>query len=73
MDKTIVEASQRCTYTIYNVTSSMKTMQDQLQPYDENAYMHLNTTTKRLEMEESNIHDKVYDNKHAIEIGLRIL
>ena len=73
VEKTIVEAAQRATDTIYNVTSSMKTMQDQLRPYDENAYMRLNTTSKRLDMEASNIHDKVYDNKHAIDTGLRIL
>ena len=73
VEKTIVEAAQRATDTIYNVTSSMKTMQDQLRPYDENAYMCLNRTSKRLDMEASNIHDKVYGNKHAIDIGLRIL
>ena len=73
MEKNIVEAAQRATDTIYNVTSSMKTMQDQLRHYENNAYMRLNTTTKRIDMESSNIHDKVYDNKHAIDIGLRIL
>lgn len=73
VEKTIVGAAQRATDTIYNVTSSMKTMQDQLRPYDENAYLRLNTTAERLDREALNIHDRVYDNKQAIDIGLRVL
>lgn len=73
VEKTIVGAAQRATDTIYNVTSSMKTMQDQLQPYDENAYLRLNSTAERLNKEAANIHNRVFHNKRAIDIGVRVL
>lgn len=73
MEKTIVGAAERATNTIYNVTSSMKTMQDRLQPYDENAYLRLNSTAETLNKDAANINNKVFHNKRAIDIGVRVL
>ncbi|KAH9329672.1 hypothetical protein KI387_001780, partial [Taxus chinensis] len=73
IEKTILGAADMATETAHNVTSSMKTMQEELQPYDETAYESLNRTAQTLQMAALDIHNRVYANKHAVDIGLRIL
>ncbi|GLJ15489.1 hypothetical protein SUGI_0254300 [Cryptomeria japonica] len=73
VERTVLGAADSATETVDNVTSTMKIMQEDLRPYDKNAYERLNETAETLQKAALNIHDKVYKNKHAVDIGLRIL
>eukprot|EP00249_Psilotum_nudum_P032151 c47336_g1_i1 orf=2-790(-) len=63
VENTIIEAADNAAETIYNVTSTMASMEAELQAYDQSEADYLNSTIIELDSDAREITQKVHDNK----------